>query len=49
MTLEERVKFQLGELLWVNLNLGQQLDDAKAELEKAKAEIPTEENLRTEE
>jgi cell division protein FtsB len=34
VTLEDRVKLQLGELLWVNLNLAQQAEDAKADLAK---------------
>jgi hypothetical protein len=42
VTLEDRVKLQLGELLWVNLNLAQQAEDAKADvarLNDALAEI----------
>jgi hypothetical protein len=39
VTLEDRVKLQLGELLWVNLNLAQQAEDAKAAADKAQAEL----------
>jgi hypothetical protein len=37
VTLEDRVKLQLGELLWVNLNLAQQAEDAKVELANSNA------------
>jgi hypothetical protein len=39
VTLEDRVKLQLGELLWVNLNLAQQAEDAQAALGEARTEL----------
>lgn len=45
MTFDHRIKLQLGDLVYANLLLGQQVDEARAELAKAKEKITELEKL----